>query len=435
MDITTLALLILIVLFIILLVIGVPIAVALAMASLLPMLLYVPWNIVLMASSQNLLAGMNKYSLIGITLFILSGAILNETGLARRLVNLAKLLGGWIPGSIAHINVIANALFGALSGSAVAAASAIGKVMIPIAEEEGYNKEFAAAVNIASSPIGFLIPPSGMFIIYSTLTGGAASITALFVAGYFPGIMMALGIMIVSYFVAKKNNYGTTKVGSWKESLTILIDGLPALSLMAIVIGGIILGIFTATEAAGIAAFYSFILAIFYKSLSWEKFWNIMNDTVIISSTVLFLVAASSIMSWLFSFSRIPIMISDVLLNLSDNKYVILMIINLILFIMGMFMDISPINVIFTPIFFPIVQQLGVDPVHFGVIMVANSAIGVCTPPVGNVLFVGSGIANVKVEKVIPWVMPMIMAQIIIVTIITFWEDGVLFLPRFLGLM
>ncbi len=399
------------------------------------MLLYLPGNVVLLSAAQTLLAGMNKYTLIGICLFILAGSIMNETGLARRLVNLAKLMGGWIPGSLAHITVIANSLFGALSGSAVAAASAIGKVMTPIFEEEGYNVEFATAVNVASSPIGFLIPPSGMYIIYSTLTGGAASITALFIAGYVPGIMLGLGIMIISYFVAKKENYGTSKVGSMKEALTIIWEAMPTLSLMALIIGGIVGGLFTATEAAGVAAFYSFVLAIVYKSLTWERFINIARSTIIISSTVLFLVAASSVMSWLFSFSRIPIYISQSLLSLTDNKYMILMIINMILFVMGMFMDVSPINVIFTPIFFPIVQELGVNPVHFGIIMVANAAIGVCTPPVGNVLFVGSSVAGVKVDKVIPWIIPMVIMQVAVVTIITFWEDGILFLPRLLGVM
>ena len=341
---------------------------------------------------------------------------------------------GGIPGSVAHINVVSNMLFGALSGSAVAAASAIGKVMIPLQEEEGYNKEFAAAVNIASSPIGFLIPPSGMLILYSTLTGGAASITALFFAGYFPGFLLAFVVMIVSFIIAKKEKYGTTSISSWRERRKILVEGFPALILIILIIVGMLAGIFTPTEASGIAAFYSLVLALIYKSITMEKLWIILEDTVVMTGAVLFLVSSSAIMSWLFAFSQIPNLLSEVLLSIAGSKEGILIMINIILLIAGMFMDVGPINVIFTPLFFPIIMELGVDPVHFGIIMITNSAVGVCTPPVGNVLFVGSSIANVRVDKVIPWIIPMVIAQIIVVFIVTFWESAVLFIPRALGL-
>lgn len=417
-----------------LLIIGVPIAVALGMSSLISILVVLPFDRTVLNAAQSLFEGLNSYTLLAIVFFMLSGSIMNNGGIAIRLLNLAKLFVGRIPGSLAHTNVVGNMLFGSISGSSVAAAAAIGSVMSPMQKKEGYPPAFSAAVNIASAPTGLLIPPTTAFIMYS-LVGGGVSISALFMAGYIPGILMGLSVMVVIIFMVKKYNLPVSERYSFKEALKIIIDAIPSLFLIVVVIGGIVLGVFTATEASGIAVLYSLILAFFYKELTKQKIINILRDTSMMTGIVLFLVATSSIMSWVMSFANIPRTITDFLLSFSDNPIIILLLINIILLVVGMFLDITPAILIFVPIFLPIVTELGMDPVHFGVILIFNLCIGTMTPPVGNVLFIGSKVANVELEEIIRPLSKIYIPSVITLLLVTYIPWISLAIPTWLGLL
>ena len=387
------------------------------------------------ASAQKMITGMDSFTLLAIPFFILSGSIMNTGGIAIKLVNFAKLLGGRLPGSLAQVNVLGNMLFGSISGSAVAAAAAIGGTLDPLEKKEGYDPKFSAAVNIASSPTGLLIPPSGSLIVFSLVSVGT-SIGALFVAGYIPGILMGLSVMIIAYFIAKKNNYPVEGKVSFGEATKIILDAIPSLLLIVIVIGGIIVGIFTATEASAISVVYTlFLSVIVYKSLTFEHMKIIFKDTVKMTGIIMFLIGASSIMSWAMAFSTIPQFITNAILGLSDNKIIILLLMNVILLITGTFMDLTPAILIFTPIFFPIATKLGLNPVHFGVMLVSNLCIGICTPPVGSVLFIGCGIAKVKIEEVVKELIPFFIGLIITLLTITYIPWISLALPRLFKLL
>lgn len=420
--------------FIILLILGVPIAIALGISSLVAILGILPVDIAAYNAAQSLFEGLNSYTLLAIVFFMLSGSIMNNGGIAIRLLNLAKLLVGKVPGSLAHTNVVGNMLFGSISGSSVAAAAAIGSVMTPMQKKEGYPPAFSAAVNIASAPTGLLIPPTTAFIMYSLVSGGV-SISALFMAGYIPGILMGLSVMGVTYFMARRFSLSTDSNYTFKQSMKIVLDALPSLSLIIVVIGGIVLGIFTATEASGIAVLYSIILALIYRQMNLENIYNILKETSIMTGIVLFLVATSSIMSWVMSFADIPRTITDFLLSFSSNPIIILLLMNLILLAVGMFMDITPAILIFAPIFLPVVSELGMDPVQFGVILVFNLCIGTTTPPVGNVLFIGSKVANVSIEATVKPLIKMYIPLVIALLLVTFIPWISLALPDLLGLL
>ena len=302
-------------------------------------------------------------------------------------------------GSLAHTNVIGNMLFGSISGSGTAAAAAMGGIMTPLQEEAGYDKDFSAAVNVASAPTGLLIPPSNSLIIYSLVSGGT-SVTALFMAGYIPGILWGLGVMIVAFFIAKKRAYKTTKEKiTFSQALKVVLDAIPSLSLIVIIIGGITGGIFTATEGAAIAVVYSLLLSMFlYKSIKLKDLPRILLEAVNMTAMIVFLIGASSIMSWILAFTNVPTYITNLILGLSDNPIVILLIMNILLLVVGTFMDATPAILIFTPIFLPIAQSLGMDSIQFGIMLVFNLCIGTITPPVGNTLFVGCRVAKTKVE-------------------------------------
>lgn len=427
--------LVLIVVFVVLALLGVPLAISMTLASLIPLLTILPQDMVFLTAAQNIVSGMNKFSLMAIPLFVLSGSILNEAGLAKKLVDIAKLFVGWVPGALFHMNIIANTLFGALSGSAIAAVSSMGKVMGPIEEQDGYDKDMSAAVNIASSPIGFLIPPNTGAIIFATLSNGAASVSTIFIAGYIPGLMLALGCMIVSYFFALKNGYRSTHKVSLKESISIIFQGLPVLFLMFLIIGGIVSGVFTASEASAIAAFYSFILALAYRALTWEKFWRIIDDTAAITATIFYLVSCSYILSWLLAYVDVPRIVGNSLITVSNNPSIVLLLITGCLFVLGMFLDVAPIITIFTPIFLPVVLKLGVHPVHFAIILTLTSSMGVCTPPVGTALFVGVAVAGTKLEKTVWYLIPLVGAMLAVTILNVFVPDFSLFIPRMLGLI
>lgn len=417
-----------------LLIIGMPISIAIALSSLSVMLFFLPFDMAVLTAAQAVANSLNSFSLLAIPLFIFSGSIMNTGGLAVRLINFAKLFIGNMPGPLFQINVLSNMLFGALSGSAIAAEVAVGKIIAPLQKKENYNIPLATAVNIASCPTGLLIPPSNTFIVYSLVSGGT-SIAALFLAGYIPGILMGLGVMSVALFYSIKYKYPVQNKITLSEKIKIIVDALPSLLMIAIVIGGIVGGFFTATEGSGIAALYSLILSVLYKTLTWKKLQQIITETITMSGIVLFLVAASSIMSWVLSYSRIPQIVAQGMLSISDNPLIIIVLINIILLIVGAFMDMTPAILIFTPIFFPIAQALGIHPVHFGIIMTFNLCIGICTPPVGSALFIGCSIGEISIEEVFPKLVPIFLVTVAILFLVTFVPELSLFLPRLAGLI
>lgn len=414
--------------FLALLAMGAPVAWSIAISALLTMLVSIPALPAFTTVSQRIGTGLDSFALLAIPFFILSGELMNKGGIAHRLIAFAKTLVGSLPGGLALINVISAMLMGAIAGSAMASASAMGSILGPEMEKEGYSKEFGAAVNITSATTGLIIPPSNILIVYSLASGGA-SIAALFLAGYIPGILTGLFLMIVALVWARKKNYKVGKRSSLKEVFSTFVDAMPSLLLLIIVIGGIVAGIFTATEASAIAVLYTLLLGAFYKELTLAGLPEILLKSASTTAVVMLLIGASMCMSWVLSYENIPQDISSGLLNISDNKIIILLIINLLLLFVGVFMDMTPAVLIFTPIFLPVVTKLGIDPVHFGIIMILNLCIGLCTPPVGSVLFVGVGIAKTTIEKVIKPLMPLFLAMILALLLITYFPQLSLWLP------
>ncbi len=424
---------VLVISFVVLLISGVPISFSIGISSLFTMLLSIQTVPALTTVAQRMATGIDSFALLAIPFFILSGQLMNRGGIARRLINFAKVIVGMLPGGLAYVNIIAAMMFGAISGSAVAAAAAIGGFMTPLMKKEGYDQNYSAAVNITSATTGLIIPPSNILIVYSLASGGA-SIAALFIAGYLPGILVGLSLMFVAGMMAFRKGYRGGERYSLKQAVLKFLDALPSLLLIVIVIGGIVAGFFTATEASAIAVLYTAILSILiYREVKWSEVPKILLDTSATTAIVMLLIGTSMGMSWIMSYENIPQNISTALIALSSSKVVILLIINVILLIVGTFMDMTPAVLIFTPIFLPIVTQLGINPIHFGIIMVLNLSIGLCTPPVGSVLFVGCGIANTSIAKVIKPLLPLYVAMIIALLLVSYIPQISLFLPRLFG--
>lgn len=430
----TVSVLILFGVFFVLLFLGCPIAIGLVTASVITSMTVQPWASICPLIVKKMNGGVENFSLLAFPLFILAGNLMNNGGIARKLINFAKLFVGRIPGSLAQTNVVGNMLFGSLSGSAVAACSAMGGSIYPIQKEEGYDPAFAAAVNIASAPSGMLIPPSNGFIIYATVVGGT-SISALFMAGYIPGILMGLGTMLVAYIYAKKHNYKTSGGSTLRVWIKVTLDAIPSLFMIVVVIGGIVGGIFTATEGAGVSVLYCLILSICYRSISVKSFIKILYDSAVISAVILFLISASTAMSYVMVRTGIPMTISKAILSVTDNKYVLLLLINLILLVIGMFLDMTPAILIFVPILWPIVHGLGMTSVQFGTMLIYNLCIGGMTPPVGSVLFVGCGITGLKLEQVSKMLLPYFGMLILILMLVTYIPQLSLAIPRAMGLV
>lgn len=420
--------------FLTLLAIGVPIAYSIGISSLFTMLVSISTMPSLTTLAQRMATALDSFSLLAIPFFILAGQLMNKGGIAERLIDFAKVLVGRLPGGLAFVNIVACMLFGAISGSAVAAASAIGGFMVNKMEAEGYSRSFSAAVNITSSTTGLIIPPSNILIIYSLASGGA-SIAALFIAGYVPGLLIGLSLMIVAGVWAYVKKYPVGASTGIKVAFIKFFDALPSLLLLIIVIGGIVAGIFTATEASAIAVVYTLILSMgIYKQVTINNLPQIILETVKTTAIVMLLIGTSMGMSWVMSYENIPQEISATLLGISDNEIIILLIINLILLFVGIFMDMTPAVLIFTPIFLPVVTQMGMDPVHFGIVMVLNLCIGLCTPPVGSVLFVGCGVAGISIQKVIKPLIPLFIAMIVVLLLVTYFPSLSLWLPGLFGL-
>ena len=425
--------LIILVLLVIMLIAGVPIAVALGISSICAILPVMDTSVAVLTGAQRIFSGISVFSLLAIPFFILAGNIMNKGGIAVRLINLAKLVTGRAPGALAHTNVVANMLFGAISGSGTAAASAMGSIIGPIEKDEGYDPNFSAAANIATAPTGLLIPPSNVMITFSLVSGGT-SVAALFMAGYIPGILWGLACMVVIYFIAKKKGYRSTSKFTGKEKIKVLLEAIPCLLLIIIVIGGIIGGIFTATEGSVVAVVYSLLLSLFgYKSIKLKEIPQILKESAEMTGIIIFLIGVSSIMSWVMAFTNIPSLVSEGLLASSDNKFVILFIINIILLIVGTFMDMTPACLIFTPIFLPVCTALGMNTIHFGIMMIFNLCIGTITPPVGTTLFVGVKVGKVKIETVFRQLLWYFLAIFIVLMLVTYIPQLSLWLPSLMG--
>lgn len=425
--------LIILVVLIVLLVAGVPIAVALGISSVCAILPIMDTGVAVLTGAQRIFSGISVFSLLAIPFFILAGNLMNKGGIAVRLINLAKVVTGRTPGALAQTNVLANMLFGAISGSGTAAASAMGSIIGPIEKEEGYDPNFSAAANVATAPTGLLIPPSNVMITFSLVSGGT-SVAALFMAGYIPGILWGLACMIVIFCIAKKRGYRSSTTFTAKEKWNIFLQALPCLLLIIIVIGGIIKGIFTATEGSVVAVVYSLLLSLFgYKSIKVKDLPQILKDSAEMTGIIIFLIGVSSIMSWVMAFTNIPALVSSGLLSISNNRYVILLMINVILLVVGTFMDMTPACLIFTPIFLPVCQELGMNTVHFGIMMIFNLCIGTITPPVGTTLFVGVKVGGVKIETVIRQLLIYFAAIFAVLLLVTYIPQISLWLPSLMG--
>ncbi|EIZ3556149.1 TRAP transporter large permease [Escherichia coli] len=426
---------ILIAVFVVLLAMGSPIGICIVIASFSTMMLVLPFDVAMFSTAQKMFSSLDSFALLAVPFFVLSGVIMNSGGIASRLVNFAKLFTGKLPGSLSYTNIVGNMMFGAISGSAIAASTSIGGVMVPMSAREGYDRSFAAAVNIASAPTGMLIPPTTAFILYALASGGT-SIAALFAGGLVAGLLWGIGCMLVTLIVAKRHNYRVFFTVQKGMVLKVSVEAIPSLMLIVIIVGGIVQGIFTAIEASAIAVVYTLLLTVvFYRTLKLKDLPSILLQTVVMTGVIMFLLATSSAMSFSMSITNIPTALSNMILGISANKLVILLVITVFLLIIGAFMDIGPAILIFTPILLPIMIKLGVDPIHFGIIMIYNLAIGTITPPVGSGLYVGASVGNVKVEEVIKPLLPFYAVIIGVLLLITYIPGMTLFLPHLLGVM
>jgi len=426
---------VLIISFIILVALNVPIAFSIGLSTMFTMLFTIPIGPAITTIAQRMATGIDSFALLAIPFFILSGQLMGRGGIARRLIDFAKVLVGMFPGGLAYVNVVACMFFGAISGSAAAATTAIGGFMIPVMNKEGYDKNFNTALTVTASTTGLLIPPSNILIVYSLASGGV-SIAALFIAGYIPGILLGLGLIGAAAIIATIRKYPKGERPTLFYALKKLGDAIPSLMLIVIVIGGIIAGIFTATEASAIAVLYSLLLSVvFYKEVKMAELSEILLKTVEITAMVMLLIGASSAMSWLLSYENIPQSISQALVSMTESKFLILLIINLILLVVGTFMDMTPAVLIFTPIFLPVVATLGISPLHFGIMMILNLCIGLTTPPVGTVLFVGCGIGKTTIGDLAKSLLPFYVVMIAVLMLITYipWLTEVL--PTLFGYM
>ncbi len=424
--------LILLLSFIACLALSVPIAISIGISTVVTMLLTIPAGPAVTTVAQRMATGIDSFALLAIPFFILAGQLMARGGIAQRLIDFARVLVGGFPGGLAYINIVACMFFGAISGSAVAATSAIGGFMIPAMEREGYERPFIVSVTMTGSITGLLIPPSNVLIVYSLASGGV-SIAALFIAGYLPGILVGLGLMTVCGVIASIRAYPAGERPALTEALTIFLKAIPSLLLIVVVMGGIVAGLFTATEASAVAVIYALILTLAYREIRIRELSDILLKTVETTAIVMLLIGTSTAMSWILSYENIPQELTAALLSLTDSRILILLFINIVLLLVGTFMDMTPAVLIFTPIFLPIAVMLGMSPLHFGIMMVLNLCIGLCTPPVGSILFVGCGLGKTSIAEttraLLPFYAVMVLA-LILVTYLPWISEG---LPRLFG--
>lgn len=426
----TVAIIILFASFIALILLRFPIAIALVGSTLLAALYL---NIPLAAISQRMVHGMNSYSLLAIPFFILAGQIMSEGGLALRLINLAQLVVGAVRGGLAMVNCVACLMFGNISGSAVADVSSIGSVMIPMMKKKKYDADYSVAVTSAASVQGVVMPPSHNMIIYALAAGGV-SISSLFIAGIVPAFIMLFSLMITSYFIARKKGYAKGEPVRWRNVPRIVLDGILSLMTGVIILGGIFSGWFTATESGALACVYAFIITFFvYRDLPLKHFITILKKTFHTVSMVLFLIAASNAFGWMLTYMKVPSMVTELFLSISDNPIIVLLLINVLLLLLGSPMDMAPLILVMTPILYPVVTAMGMDPVHFGIILILNLGIGLLTPPVGTVLFVGCAIGKVTIEKGSKALIPFYLVLIAVLLFLTYTPGVVMWLPNLMS--
>lgn len=427
------ALLLLLGTLLVLLLVGVPIAFAIGIATLATMIVSIDLVPALTTTAQRMASGLDSFALLAIPLFIISGNLMARGGIAHRLIDLAKAMLGALPGGVAFVNVIACTLFGAISGSAVAAASAVGGFMIPAMKKEGYDDSFSAALTATAATTGLLIPPSNILIIYAVASGGV-SIAALFVAGYIPGLLVAVALLAVCAFHARRGRLKPAVRSNARQIVRAVLRALPSLLLIVIVIGGIVGGIFTATEAGAIAVLYAFALGLAYREVRFADLPGLLVKSAETTAIVMFLIAVSTAMSWILAYENIPTTVSSALLGLSDNPIVLLLLINLTLLLVGSILDMTPAVLIFTPIFLPVAVDLGMSPLHFGLMLVLNLCIGLCSPPVGSLLFVSSAIGRTTIPAMLRPLLPMYLAMLVALMIVTYVPATAEWLPRVMGL-
>ncbi|MGL5966496.1 MAG: TRAP transporter large permease [Kluyvera sp.] len=417
----------------IMLAIGVPVAFAVGISAIIG-----AWyiDIPLEAVMIQLTNGVNKFSLLAIPFFILAGAIMAEGGIARRLVNFAYIFVGFIRGGLSLVNIVASTFFGAISGSSVADTASIGSVMIPEMDKKGYPRDFAAAVTASGSVQAILTPPSHNSVIYSLATGGTVSIAALFIAGILPGLLLSLSLMVMCVCFAQKRGYPKGERVPFRQALKIFVDTLWGLMTVVIIMGGILSGIFTATESAAIACLWSFFVTMFiYRDYKWSELPKLMYRTVKTVTIVMILIGFAAAFGAIMTYMQLPMRITEAFTSISDNKYVILMCINIMLLLIGTLMDMAPLILILTPVLLPVTNALGIDPVHFGMIMLVNLGIGLITPPVGSVLFVASAVSKQKIEQVVKAMLPFYAVLFLVLLLVTYIPAISLFLPKFFGVL
>lgn len=413
----------------------VPIGFAIGLSTLAALCSVMPVEPATTTMAQRMVAGLDSFTLLAIPFFILSGYLMGAGGVASRLINAAKGLIGALPGGLAVVNIVSCMLFGSVSGSAVAATSAIGSFMVPAMKKEGYDAPFAASVTTSASILGLLIPPSNVMIVYAVAAGGV-SIGALFLAGYVPGLLGGLALIIAAMLVARRAGYPVSQRLSLRESVRTLIPAIPSVIMLIIVVGGIVSGVFTATEASAFAVIYSLLLGIYlHREMKWSDLPGIIVKSAETTGIVLFLIAASTGMAWMLAYSGLPGAIAEALLSISDNPLLLLLLINLVLLLIGAFLDITPAILIFTPILLPVATALGISPVHFGMILIFNLSIGLCTPPVGTVLFVGAAVGQTKVASMIRPMLPLYLAMLLALAATTAFPILSEGLPRFFEMM
>ncbi|WP_267248754.1 TRAP transporter large permease [Yersinia sp. Marseille-Q5920] len=415
----------------ILLAIGVPVAYAVGLSAIAGAF----WiDLPLEAVMIQITSGVNKFSLLAIPFFILAGAIMAEGGIARRLVNFAYIFVGFIRGGLSLVNIVASTFFGAISGSSVADTASIGSVMIPEMDKKGYPRDFAAAVTASGSVQAILTPPSHNSVIYSLATGGTVSIAALFIAGILPGLLLSFTLMLMCVGFAYKRGYPKGERVPFRQALKIFVDTLWGLMTVVIIMGGILSGVFTATESAAIACLWSFFVTMFiYRDYKWSELPKLMYRTVKTVTIVMILIGFAASFGAIMTYMQLPERITEFFTSVSDNKYVILMCINIMLLLIGTLMDMAPLILILTPVLMPVTNSLGIDPVHFGMIMLINLGIGLITPPVGSVLFVASAVSKQKIEQVVKAMLPFYGALLLVLMLVTYIPAISLWLPRVFG--
>ena len=411
-----------------LVVLGVPIAYAIGIASLITaMVIGIPLEAILLKVSD----GVDNFSLLAIPFFVFAGALMAEGGMAWRLVNFANIFVGFIRGGLAMVNILASMFFGGISGSSIADVSSIGSILIPMMKKQGYDDEFSVNITITSATQGIVIPPSHNAVIYSYAAGGAVSIAQLFLAGFIPGVMIGLSLMVLSFIMATRRNYPKGQLVPLREAIKISGQAFMGLITVIIIVGGVIGGIFTATESASVAVIYAFLVTlIVYRDFKLRQLPQLFHGVIHTVCIVMILIGFASGFAYLMALMQVPAKATHFFLNISSNKYVILALINIMLLVLGTIMDMAPLLLICTPILLPVVTSFGVDPVHFGIIMMLNLSIGLVTPPVGSTLFVGCAIGKVSIERVSRKLWPFWLSMFVILMLVTYFPIFSMWIPK-----